>query len=84
MYFNMATREQLEQKTYQLIEDVVKIYQDKIKKAFDSGAFDVEDYDNNFLLPKTIICAISKEIERQFEPPMTKDKKMVNNIYRMI
>lgn len=84
MYFNMATREQLEQITYLLIEDVVKIYQDKIKKAFDSGAFDVEDYDHNFLLPKTIICAISREVERQFEPPTAKDKKMVNNIYRMI
>lgn len=45
-----------------------------------SGAIDLEQYENNFRLPKIVMTAIMLEMAYQYEPLGKKDNKEVKNI----
>jgi hypothetical protein len=80
----MATKAQLKKKTKECAKDVYNYILEHIDKAFESGAFDVKDYEDNYLLPKCVICAILDRTRRVYEPPMKESKKLVKNIDYMM
>ena len=45
--------------TKALIKDANKLMLQKLDKVFESGAFDVQQYELNYLLPKAILVALA-------------------------
>lgn len=80
------TKQQVEQKTRQLIRESAKHMRANIKRALNSGAIDISSYDDDFLLPKIIFQALLKEEQHQYKCHSDKDKhnKTIDNIYLML
>ena len=47
-----------------LPQDVVQL----AKKIRESGAIDLDSYENNYLLPKIVLCAALRHLSGEFEP----------------
>ena len=62
------TNDQVIKKVEELLPQINELILEKTKKALNSGALDVESYENNFVLPKIILSAIGEEIKWQFKP----------------
>lgn len=80
------TREQLIDKCQQLFDQVTESMPKDLEKLLASGGVHYEDAEDNFLLPKKILCAILMEEQFQYKPLSTdkKGKKEIENYYRMI
>lgn len=74
--------------TKALIKDANKLMLQKLDKVFESGAFDVQEYELNYLLPKAILVALAKEVVHQYSPRGCsfdkKCKKLSNQIFNAI
>lgn len=75
-------------KTKELIKDASKLMLEKLDKAFESEVFDVREHELNYLLPKAILVALAKEVERQYSPHRCsfekKQNQLINRIYEAI
>lgn len=75
-------------KTKELIKDASKLMLEKLDKAFESNVFDVREHELNYLLPKAILVALAKEVERQYSPHgcsfEKRHKNLSNQIYNAI
>lgn len=56
----------LKERTMELAEDIIAKIPALIDKAIKSGAIDVSEYDNTYLVPKYIISAIGQEIRNTY------------------
>ena len=74
------TREQLLSKVKQCIKADKALMEKLIDKAINSGRMDIEGAENNFLLPKSLLSAIYKEMSRQYLPFDKQGQKDTNNI----
>ena len=76
-----TTKEQVREKTIDLINELPKILTEKLDYLLDSGAIDFEQEDNNYKLPKHIIQALGSTISRLYSNPHAsiKDKKQIKN-----
>jgi len=52
----------------------------KAQDILNSGAIDIEDYDNDYRLPKLVLCATLKDARWQYEPFNEPDKKTIKNL----
>lgn len=52
----------------------------KLDSLFNSGALDLEKYDDDYELPKIILCAMLKEMSYQYAPNSDAGRKEVKNI----
>lgn len=62
------TKNQFRKKCRELKRDVSKLIDAKIEKILESGCLNLEDYDNDYRLPKAFMTAIGNEINFQFKP----------------
>lgn len=78
------THEQLINKVNECIESDKPFIQKLINKAIASGCLDIDGAEDNFILPKNLLCAIYKEMANQYSPlaDMKAQKKNIDNIYR--
>ncbi|MFA5436574.1 MAG: hypothetical protein WC372_11105 [Candidatus Neomarinimicrobiota bacterium] len=53
-----------------------------ISRIEGSGMVDIESYDDNYLLPKIIACAIFEELSWQSQPLDNKSKKLAKELQR--
>lgn len=67
-------KEALKEKTIQLISDITASMVNNIDKAIESGSMDIENAEDNFILPKKLILALLKE-EMEKTKPYHYDKK---------
>lgn len=74
------TKESVLEKIEEMLPNIQELVVRKATQALDSGAINLEDYKDNYLLPKIILCAIGDVIQSQYKPPMKKDQKEVKNI----
>lgn len=77
------TQKQLIKKVKTLIKSD-KIFINKlIDKAILSGCMDIENAENNFILPKNLLSAIYKQMSHEYSPLSgdKKNKKEVENIF---
>ena len=74
------TEQQLYQKTLELMEQVSERISDQIKTALKSGAINLDQYEDNYLLPKILVTAILRQNADDYEPIGARDKKEVKNI----
>jgi len=82
-----AKREKIEALTKRILEDSYEAMKGKVSKALNSGAIDIESWDernNPMILPKCIVIAILQDEATQYEAKGTsfeRDvKKEVKNI----
>lgn len=83
------TKKQARKKTRALIRDCAADMRRNLEKALSSGAINLSEYEENWLLPKTILLALLKEQYREFSPDFSgtmgrQVKKESENIYRHI
>lgn len=79
----MATKEQVKEKIAQLIESDIDYVQKKIDKILNSGCLDLDNEDNNFVIPKCIISAIYSNLAYQYDQKPVW-KKQIKNIKMFI
>ena len=56
----------------------------KAQSAMNSGAINWSDWEDDYLLPKIILCAVLAEEAYDWMPPDKKDKSEVKNIRAVI
>jgi hypothetical protein len=61
------------------IQEVIK---DACMKLTKAGCLDLDSAEDNYLLPKQVLCAVLKELAKQYEPPSNNKKwlKQVSNM----
>lgn len=70
--------------TKDMINQAVEYALGKMDKAFESGAFDIDNYDCDYELPKIVATALLEEGVRQITPLYSKNKQVLNNLRKMI
>ncbi len=80
------TKEELIDKCQQLFDQVTKSMPKDLEKLLASGGVNYEDADNDFILPKKILCAILMEEQFQYKPLSSdrKSKKEIESYYAII
>lgn len=74
------TREECLEKIEELKKEAIKIIDDKTLKILNSGFIDVENAQNNYLIPKVILCVSLKFAEAEFTPLSDAGKKELKNL----
>lgn len=74
------TKTQLKRKVKELIKENNKMIEEKLEKLLKSGAINLPDYEDNYVLPKIFMCAIGKEMQFQWKPYNQEDRKTVENV----
>jgi hypothetical protein len=81
------TKEQFLEKVKEMLEDgFVEFVMERAGKVLKSGAINLEDYENDYVLPKLFMSAMGEEIKFQYEP-FSHDKSMIrerNNIAKFL
>lgn len=85
----MATKKQIKirKMTNEVIDYACKLMKKKLnERVMTCNAIDWENVEENYLVPKLILCALLKECERQYRPLSDNRKwnKMIENIYKQI
>ena len=78
------TKEQLNKKIDELMQQVSDSVKKSTNKAVSCGAVNMEDYGDDFELPKIVLAAALMQATYEFMPLTTAGKKEANNIYKMI
>lgn len=63
------TKNQFLEKLEEVLEKTRANIRAKAEHLFNSGAVDPESYEDNYVLPKIILCACLLEQAEQWEPP---------------
>jgi hypothetical protein len=74
------TKTQLRKKFNELKKENTKWINDNFEKVLKSGALDLDSYDNDFRLPKVIMCAMLQRLSDQWAPFDKQLKKDVANL----
>lgn len=78
----MQTTEQILLKVDDLLSDSVKEMKKHIKQVLKSGCINLNDYENDWLLPKLLVNAAYGKMQAKVEPPKNnrKMRKELKNI----
>lgn len=82
----MTTKENVRNRTLDLLDDAHQELIKKLDYLLDSGAINYESEDDNYKLPKHIMQALGHTMIRLYENPhaTTKDKKQIKYFNRFI
>ena len=76
----MSNRNKIKALAIQMLQDSQKEMEAKVEKALNSGAFDIDDWDenpNSMILPKIIVIAIMEDEADQYKATGTSFEKEV-------
>lgn len=76
------TEAQLDEKMEELFAETMEIFRESYKKVKKCGAIDINEWGDDYILPKLIMVALSKEAYFQWEPSFGDYDKDIKNIYR--
>lgn len=74
------TKQQYYKKCKELKKEMNKLFDNRVEKLLNSGAIELSNYDDNYILPKIVVCAIASEIQWQFKPLSKEGQKEVKNL----
>lgn len=77
---NFLTKEKLEKKLNECVDCACEAMKEKVKRAINSGAYNLSDYDDNYLLAKIMTYAILKDLTFDYEPITKEYTKIGDNI----
>lgn len=84
----MQTKEQIKEKVLQIIPDIAEQMAENLERILANCELvvDLEKYDNNYLLPKMIICALLEEEKFQYGVYLDKkeSKSIEERFYAML
>lgn len=82
------TKKELRKRTRQLIQIVGRHMRKNLERIIKEDMTDHSQYENNWLLPKTVLLALLKEEQHQYRPPedkkYAKHKKLTERIYSQL
>ena len=80
------TRTQLRLKIGELILESNNMIWEKLEKLLKSGAIDLDAWEDNYVLPKLIMCAMAKEMQSQWKPlsNVKSHNNEIENFYAMM
>lgn len=82
------TKQELRKKTRQLIREVNKCMRINLERVIKEKMTDPSEYENNWLLPKTVLLALLKEEQHQYKMPEGREyaklKKLTERIYAQL
>lgn len=82
------TKKELRKKTRELIREVNKHMRENLERVIKEDMTDHSQYENNWLLPKTVLLALLKEEQHQYWMPegrkYAKHKKLTERIYSQL
>ena len=82
------TKKELRKRTRQLIQIVGRHMRKNLELVIKEDMPDHSQYENNWLLPKTVLLALLKEEQLQYRPPedrkYAKCKKLTEKIYSQL
>lgn len=64
-----TTKENIRTKVTDILDDRFKEMKKDLEELLDSGMLDLESEDDNFELPKLIVMALARRMERSIAPP---------------
>lgn len=78
-----TTKDNVEKRTKELLQDIMPHLEKSLDKLLNSGAIDFDNEDDNYRLPKEIMCALAKEIDWMYKDPNPKRgyKKKIDNFF---
>ena len=71
-------------RTRDMINESARHMKKNIERAFNSGGINLEDYEDNNILPRIIMTALLKEEMSQYPPIRKEDKKTAENLYLLM
>lgn len=74
------TEKQLRAKLSECLKEDKEIIPNLIDKIIKSGCLNIEGAEDNFIIPKAILCAIYREMAYGYEPMSAEGKANVKNI----
>lgn len=74
------TEQQFKSKVNDLKDQINELIDNRINRILQSGCIDLNDFEDNYILPKIFIYAIAEEIKFQFKPLDKKHLKEANNM----
>ena len=75
------TEEELTKKVHELIEKTAEAMREKYAKLLKEGQLKLNKYEDNYVLPKIIVCALCKEMAWQWTP--LADRKLDKEVARI-
>lgn len=75
------TKKQLQKKTRELIRESAANMRKNIEKAINSGAIDLDAYDDNYELPRIVLGALLRYESFQYKMHTEEGRKQVNNLF---
>lgn len=82
------TKKELRKRTRQLIQIVGEHMRENLERVIKEKMTDPSEYEDNWLLPKTVLLALLKEEQHQYRPPedrkYAKCKKLTERIYSQL
>jgi hypothetical protein len=81
-----TTKTKVKKKTKELIKELKPHLEKCVENLLNSGAIDFKEEEDNYSLPKDIMCALAHEIEWLYRQPYPKKgyKKRIRNFYAMM
>lgn len=78
-----TTKTKVKKRTRELIKELVPHLYKRVDNLLNSGAIDFKNEEDNYALPKDIMCALAKDIVWQYERPYPKKgyKKRIDYFY---
>jgi len=64
----------------EMIPDMNEWIENKAKYFLNSGGIDLESWENNYALPKAILCACLKDVIYQYSPVSPEGKDLIKNL----
>lgn len=74
------TKTQFRRKTKSLKPELNKLIDKKIESLLNSGCVDLDQYENNYLLPKIFMSVMGEVIKDQFKPLTKEGLKEAKNL----
>lgn len=75
------TKKQLQKKTRELIRESAANMRKNIEKAINSGAVDLDAYEDNYELPRIVLGALLRNESFQYKMHTDDGRKAVENLY---
>ena len=74
------TKKQLQKRTRELIRESAANMRKNIEKAINSGAIDLDAYDDNYELPRIVLGALLRYEEWNYKMHTEEGRKEANNL----
>lgn len=80
----MATRKQITDKCNDIIENIDDMLKAKVQSALNSGALNIEEYNDDYIIPKAIISVALKSLADGYAPITRDAVRVADNLVHFI